>query len=274
MFGLIIAFKNYNYARNIWTAPWVGLKWFKLFFGNIFLKNSFAFRLVRNTFMLNIYSILFGFPAPLLFALLLNEIKGTAFKRTVQTISYLPHFVSVAIIVGILQEFAGLRGLFNDILVFLGGKAIIFFAEPKWFRTLFVGSEIWQQMGWSAIIYLAALSRVNPELYEQAMLDGANRFRKIIHIDIPTILPTVSILFILRMPALVSMGNTQKILLMYNPLTYETADILGTYIFREGIQNQRFAYATAVGLFMSVLAFLVLMLANYLTKKATEHSLW
>lgn len=235
MYGVLIAFKNFTIIKGVWGSPWVGFKWFKLFF-----DNPMWWRLMRNTVLLGFYSLLFGFPAPIILALLLNEIKFNPLKRTIQTISYLPHFISIVIIVGMLKELASLNGLFNNLIVRFGGESILFFSESEWFRPLYVVSGIWQNIGWGAIIYLAALSGIDPELYESAVIDGANRFRRAMHITIPSILPTISILFILRIGGILS-ADFQKVLLMYNALTFETADIIATFVYREGILNARYS---------------------------------
>lgn len=268
MYGVLIAFKNFTIIKGVWGSPWAGFKWFKLFF-----DNPMWWRLMRNTVLLGFYSLLFGFPAPIILALLLNEIKYNPLKRTIQTISYLPHFISIVIIVGMLKELASLNGLFNNLIVRFGGEAILFFSESGWFRPLYVVSGIWQNVGWGAIIYLAALSGIDPELYESAVIDGANRFRRAMHITIPSILPTISILFILRIGGILA-ADFQKVLLMYNALTFETADIIATFVYREGILNARYSYTTAIGLFLSGLAFMLTFLANLISRKVSGNSLW
>ena len=268
IYGLIIAFKDYRIGRGILGSSWVGLKWFIRF-----LNNPLSFRLFRNTFLLGGFSLLWGFPAPIILAILLNEVINRTFKRAVQTVSYLPHFISVVVIVGILKEIMSLHGPVNAVLVGWGIKPVQFFARPEWFRTLFIGSNIWQSVGWSSIIYLAALSGVDPQLIEASLIDGANRWHKIIHISIPTIMPTIVILLILSMGAILG-SDFMKVLLMYNPLTYETADIIGTYVYREGIVDGNYSMATAVGLFMSALSFLFVFIANKISQRVSETSLW
>ena len=268
MYGVIIAFKNFKLAYGIRGSEWVGFKWFVAFF-----TNPIWWRLMRNTFLLGFYSILFGFPAPIILALLLNEIPSQAFKRTVQTISYLPHFISTVIIVGMLKELTAMNGLFNNLLSLFGWEKVIFLARPEWFRTLYVGTGIWQSVGWGTIIYLAALTGIDPQLYESAISDGAGRLRMMWHIKIPSILPTTIILLILRVGRILA-TDFEKVLLMYNPLTYRTADIISTYVYREGLLNARYSYSAAVGLFMSVVAFVVLYGTNLLSRKLTSTSLW
>ena len=268
MYGVLTAFQDFRPIAGFFRSSWVGLKWFDTFF-----RNPYAYRLLRNTFLLGLYSLIFSFPAPLILALMLNETRNEGWKRTVQTISYLPHFISTVIIVGMLKEFTSLSGIFNKILSLLGFDRILFFAESGWFRPLFVGSGIWQGVGWGTILFLAALSGVNPELYEVAVLDGANRWHKIRHIDLPTISGTVVILLVLSIGGILG-TDFQKILLMYNPLTYETADVVGTYVYRQGIESARYSYAAAVGLFMSVISLVLLVMANYASRRVSETSLW
>ena len=268
IYGIIIAFKNYRVGRGTWGSAWVGLKWYRQFF-----VNPLAMRLFRNTFLLGIFSLLWGFPAPIVLAILLQELRNQHFKKLVQTISYLPHFISVVIVVGMLKEIVSLDGPVNHVLERLNIDSVIFFARPEGFRTLFVGSGIWQNVGWGTIIYLAALTGVDPQLYEAAVIDGANRWHKIIHISVPCILPTITVLLILSVGGIVN-SDFMKVLLMYNPVTYETADIIGTYVYREGIVSARYSYGTAVGLFMSILSFTFLYIANMISRRISETSLW
>lgn len=270
IYGIQIAFKNYNMGLGIWGSKWVGLKWF-----NSFFHNPFAGRLMRNTFLLGFLSLLFGFPLPILLSILINELNFDRFKRTVQSITYLPHFISTVVVVGLLKELCAIDGPVNVLVSALGGTPIAFFSEPGWFRTLFVASNIWQEVGWGSIIYLAALTNVDVGLYEAAYIDGASRFQRIIHITLPTILPTVTILFILNVGRMLTM-DYQKVLLMYNPQTYETADIISTYTYREGINSMRYSYSAAVDLFMSVVSFVFLTVTNKIVKTLSSdaNSLW
>ena len=229
MYGVIIAFKDYRPSLGIWNSPWVGLKHFRAFFTDIYFV-----RLLTNTVSISLLNILFGFPAPIIFALLLNEIRSTAYKRTIQTISYMPHFISTVVICGIIQSFCLSDGVFNDMIVLLGGTRSSLLANPKLFRPIYVASGIWQQLGWNSIIYLAALTSIDQELYEAARIDGASRFQQALHITIPGIMPTIVMLFILRMGSVLSVGY-EKILLLYQPMTYETADVISTYVYRKGI---------------------------------------
>ncbi len=269
IYGLVIAFKNYNVAKGILGSPWVGLKWFQLF-----IENPMFYRLFKNTFLLGFYSILWGFPAPILLALLLNEITHARFKRLVQTVSYLPHFISIVIIVGMLKTFASIdNGLFNQVMAFMGKEPVNFFAEAEYFRTLFVASDIWQQAGWGSIVYLAALSGVDEQMYEAALMDGANRWHKLWYITLPSLVPTITILFIMRVGHIFG-ANFEKVLLMQNPQTYAMSDVISTYVYREGIEGGRFSYTSAVGLFMSIISFIFLYTTNKLSKKFSENSLW
>lgn len=269
MYGLIISVKDYNPMLGYLKSPFVGLKYFIEFFNSVYFG-----RLMRNTFLLNVYWVLIGFPVPILFAIMLNEVRNIHFKKIVQTVSYLPHFISTVVVVGILVNFLSLSdGVVNIVLRKLGGAAIDFMAKPQWFRTIYIASGIWQNMGWDSIIYLAAIATINPELYEAARIDGASRYHAIRYITLPSISPTVILLLILNIGSLMSMG-AEKILIMYNPLTYETADVISTYVYRSGILSSQFSFATAVGLFNSVINFILLVAANRISRRFTEVSLW
>ncbi|MCJ8011486.1 ABC transporter permease subunit [Paenibacillus sp. KQZ6P-2] len=268
MYGVLIAFKDYNVAKGIWGSEWVGFKYF-----HEFINNPMAMRTVKNTLILGIYSLVFGFPAPIVLALLLNEIRVLAFKKFVQTVSYFPHFISTVIIVGMLKEFTSLDGMFNTIAGWFGKEPVNFITEPQYFRTLFVGSGIWQGIGWGTILYLAALSNADPTLYDVASIDGANRWQKMKHISLPAIMPTTIILFILSVGGILG-TDFMKVMLMYNPGTYETADVIGTYVYRIGLEGGRFEYSAAVGLMLSVVSFLFVLATNRLSRKFSETSLW
>jgi len=268
MYGVLIAFKDYNVAKGIWGSEWVGFKYF-----HEFMNNPIALRTVKNTLILGVYSLLFGFPAPIVLALLLNEIRVLAFKKFVQTVSYFPHFISTVIIVGMLKEFTSLDGMFNSIASWFGKEPVNFITEPQYFRTLFVGSGIWQGIGWGTILYLAALSNADPTLYDVASIDGANRWQKMKHISLPAIMPTTIILFILSIGGILG-TDFMKVMLMYNPGTYETADVIGTYVYRVGLEGGRFEYSAAVGLMLSLVSFLFVLATNRLSRKFSETSLW
>ncbi|RXZ80053.1 sugar ABC transporter permease [Paenibacillaceae bacterium] len=268
MYGIQIAFKKYSAAQGIWGSEWVGFKYFVLFF-----KDPTALRVLKNTFLLGFYSLLWGFPAPIILALLFNELKHSVFKKVVQTISYLPHFISTVIIVGIIRTFTEREGLFNKAVSLFGLDPIVFLSEPSWFRTIFISTNIWQGIGFGTILYLAALSSVDPTLYDVANIDGASRWRKVWNINWPHIKPTTIILFILSISGILG-TDFQKVLLLYNPDTYEVADVIGTYLYREGIMGSRFEYTTAIGLFQSLVAFILLVAANKLSRKVSETSIW
>ena len=268
MGGLVIAFKNYKVSKGIWGSPWVGLKWFRQFF-----SNPYAGRIIRNTFLTGSISFAVPFPAPILLALLFNEIGSLRFKKLVQTVSYVPHFISTVIIVGMLKNFTSRLGMINNIIAALGGERILFFIRPEWFRTLYVASGLWQGIGWGTIIYLAALAGIDPGLYEAAVLDGATRFQKAYYITIPGLIPTIATLFILSVPGIIG-TDTEKILLMYSSATYETADVIGTYIHREGIEKANYSYSSAVGFALSCVSFLLLFITNTISRRISENSLW
>lgn len=269
MYGVVIAFKNYSLRLGIFGSPWVGMKHFQSFFSYPFL-----WRLIRNTFLLSLYSLVWGFPMPIIFALLLNEVRNVRYKKVVQTISYLPHFISTVSVVGMLMMILSPQsGIVNNMLKILGRDTIYFFAETKWFRTIFVGSGIWQNIGWDAIIYIAALSAIDQELFEAAVIDGANRFQQIFHITIPSIRPTIAILLIMRMGGLMS-GGGEKALLMQQPITYEVSDVISTYVYRRGLVEADFSFGAAVGLFNSVVNIFFIITANSIARRLGETSLW
>jgi putative aldouronate transport system permease protein len=268
MYGTIIAFQDFNPIKGIFESPWIGLQNFSDFFNSVFFG-----RLLTNTILINVIDLFFGFPAPILLALLLNEVRWEPFKRVVQTISYMPHFISVVVVVGMMIDFFARDGLVNNLMKGFTDNPIAYMQDPNWFRTLFVGSGIWQGVGWSSIIYMAALSNIDPSLYEAAMVDGAGRFRQMLHITLPGILPTITILLILRLGAMMSVGY-EKIILMYNPLTYQTADVISTYVYRRGILNTDYSFSAAVGLFNSAINFALVIAANALSRKYNETSLW
>ena len=234
MYGILIAFKDYKVTEGIMGSPWVGFQYFETFF-----SNPLAVRTIKNTFLLGLYNLLWSFPAPIILALLFNELKNQRFKKIIQTISYYPNFVSTVIIVGMLSTFCASDGLFNDIRGLFGLGPVNFMGEPQYFRTLFISSGIWQGVGYGTIIYLASLSSVDPTLYDVADIDGAGRFQKIWNITLPHLKPTIVILLIMAVGGTLNV-DSNKILLMYSPATYETADVIGTYTYREGIQGAQF----------------------------------
>lgn len=268
MYGVIIAFKNFTPARGILGSPWVGLQWFKDFFSSYYFG-----RLLRNTLLINIYSLIFSFPAPIILALLLNELRSQKFKKAVQTISYLPHFISLVVICGMIVNFTARDGIINDIIAFFGGERTTMLLRPELFRSIYVISGIWQSVGWSSIIFLAALSGIDVELYQAAVIDGANRWHQVWHVTLPGILPTIVILLIMRIGSLMSVGY-EKIILLYNSSIYETADVISTFVYRKGLLEANYSYSSAVGLFNSVINFLLLIIANWVSRKVNETSLW
>lgn len=268
MLGIVISFKDYNLFAGVLDSKWVGLKHYITFF-----QSSDFFILLRNTFLLGVYTFLFSFPIPIIFALLLNELRGNLFKRFVQTVSYLPHFISNVVVASMIIVFLSPNGIVNRMIGFLGIDSINWMIEPGLFRTIYVSSEIWQHMGWEAIIYLAALTSISPHLYEAADIDGAGRFAKIRYIAIPGILPAIFIIGILNIGKVLEIGF-EKVFLLYNPVTYETADIISTYVYRVGLVQGNYSYATAIGLFLGVISFIFLFFANYFAKRAGQESLW
>lgn len=269
MYGVIIAFKDYRIREGILGSDWVGLRHFKDFFNYMY-----SWRIIRNTVLLNFYNLIFGFPMPIIFAILLNEVRNLRYKKFVQTISYMPHFISTVSIVGILTMILSpTSGIVNIIISKLGGTPIYFMTRTEWFRTIYVASGVWQDLGWDAIIYIAALASVNQELYEAAVIDGASRLKQIWHVSLPGIRSTIVIMLIMRMGGMMS-SNTDKVLLMQNELTYEVSDIIGTYVYRRGIRDADYSYSTAVGLFNSVINVIFVVAANTIAKKLGESSLW
>lgn len=269
MYGIVMAFQSFKPSLGFFASPYVGLKHFVRLFNDPYFLTT-----MKNTVILGFYSLIIGFPAPIVLALLFNEIKHTAFKRVMQTISYMPYFLSTVIVIGIIRDMLSVNdGVINQLLAAVGIGKIDFFTSPEWFRTIYIGSGLWQGIGFSTIIYLAAITGVNPEIYESATIDGATRLKQSIYITIPSILPTIMILFIFAVGGI--LGNDfQKILLIYNPSTYSTSDVISTYVYRSGIEGASQSYSAAVGLFMSVLSLILLAITNYLSKKFGETSLW
>lgn len=268
MYGSLIAFKDFSPAKGFLGSPWVGFKHFVSFFKSYYFK-----RIVTNTVLLSLNLIIFEFPAPIILALLLNEVRNKLFKKMVQTITYVPHFVSIMVVSGIIIDFTSTYGVINDIIEWFGGERVNLLIKPELFRPIYVISNIWQGVGWGSIIYLAALAGIDVEQYEAAVIDGAGRWKQMIHVTLPGIAPTIVIMFILRLGALMNIGY-EKIILLYNPLTYETADVISSFVYRKGLQDFSYSYSAAVGLFNSVINFFMLIAANKLSKKVNETSLW
>lgn len=268
MGGVVIAFQNFKPALGITGSKWVGLKHF-----TDFLTGPYAWRLIRNTLLINILQIMFAFPVPVFIALLINEIHCKAYKKVVQTVSYMPHFISLVVMCGLLVTFSRSDGIFNDFLSLFGMERTNLLANAKWFRPLYVLSGIWQEAGWGSIIYLATLSSIDPGLYEAATIDGANRFQRMIYVSFPGLLPIIIVQLIMRIGNILTTGF-EKVFLLYSPLTYETADIISTYIYRQGLELSNYSYGTAVGLFNSIVNLIILVAANHFVGKLTGESLW
>ena len=241
LYGVIIAFKRFKPHLGIIDSPWVGLQHFKSLVTDMYFTRS-----LRNTLTISLLTLIFSFPAPVLLALLLNEVKSSKVKRTVQTITYMPHFVATVIVCGMIVSFTQSSGLFNDIIAFFGGKRTNLLIQEKYFYPIYIISGIWQNVGWNSIIYLAALSGIDQEQYEAAKVDGANRLQQLWYITLPGLIPTISMLLIMRMGSLLSVGF-EKILLLYQPATYEVADVISTYAYRRGLVESNYSYSTAVG---------------------------
>lgn len=271
MYGVIIAFQDYSIGKGILGSEFVGLKHFIEFF----YVNPDSWKLIRNTVMLNVYDLLFHFPAPIILAILFHELKNKTFKRIVQSISYMPHFLSTVVIAGILVTFLSPQtGIINFILVkMFGMEPILFLGLPNWFRTIYVSSEVWQKIGWGTILYLAAIAGIDPTLYEAAKMDGANRYQQMRHITFVGMVPVMIILFVLTLGHFMETGF-QKILLLYNSMNYETSDVINTFVYRRGILDADFSFATAVGLFQSVIGLILVIAANQIARKYSETSLW
>jgi putative aldouronate transport system permease protein len=269
MYGLIIAFKDFSPNLGILGSPWVGLKHFQQFFG------SYQFTaIILNTVLLNIYCLIFGFPLPIILALMLNELKSGRLKKFVQTVTYAPHFISTVVLVSMLILFTSPEsGIINKFLEFAGFEAVNFMGKAGWFRGLYVLSGIWQETGWSSILFLAALAGVDYELHEAAVIDGASRMQRIWHINIPSILPTIMIVLILTVANMMNIGF-EKVYLMQNALNLSVSEVISTYVYKRGIQNMQYSFSTAVGLFNSVINFILLLGVNRISKRTSEIGLW
>lgn len=268
MLGNVIAFRKYTGGPNVFGDRWVGFRYFEQF-----LKDPSFWKAFRNTLTLNISYLAVRFPMTLLFALLLNEIRRVKWKKLVQTVSYLPHFISMVIIAGMIKEVVSLSGPINALIAQLGGDKISFIQEAGWFPAIYIISGVWQALGWGTILYLAAMTGINTELYEAARVDGANRLKQALHVTIPGIMPTVVTLLILDIGGIMG-SNFEKIFLLYLPSTYETADVIGTLVYRMGITGGNFSYATAVGLFEGIIGLALVITANFISRKVTQASLW
>ncbi len=269
MYGLQIAFKDYSIFRGVAGSPWIGFEHFETLF------NSDQFlRALKNTVIISFYSLLFGFPMPIILALMFNEILNKTYKKTSQTIVYLPHFISSVIIAGIvITAFSPSAGIVNTILGWFGIDSIYFLTKPEWFRPIFIGTGIWQEAGFQSIVFLAAIAGVSPTLYESAVVDGASRWQMMWKITLPSIMPTIIIMLIIRIGNILEV-SFEMIILLYRPATYETADVVNTFIYRQGIQSGQYDFAAAAGLFNAVVAFVLVMTANTLSRRLSRTSLW
>ncbi|MBJ6360714.1 ABC transporter permease [Paenibacillus sp. GCM10012307] len=268
MYGAVIAFKDYSPMKGILGSDWAGLKHFQDFFNSYYFE-----RILKNTILISVYSLLFEFPMPILLALMINEVRNRTFKRLTQTITYMPYFISLVVICGIITDFTNADGLINRLFMLLGYDGQAMLQKPELFRPIYILSEIWQRIGWESIIYIAALMNIDQEQYEAARMDGANRFKQMIHITLPGIVPIIAIMLILRMGNLLNVGF-EKIILLYNPITYETADVISSFVYRKGLLEFGWSYSSAVGLFNSVINLVLLITANYISRKVSKSSLW
>jgi len=268
MYGASIAFKEFWITKGILGSPWVGFKHFE----QIFATDKF-WQVFTNTIEINLMRLLFGFPAPIILAILLNEVRQRVFKRSIQTIIYLPHFISWVTISGIMFALLSNEGLVNSIIVLFGGDPVNFLTSNSMFRPLLVISGIWKEVGWGTIIFLAALSGVNPDLYEASVIDGANRWKQIVHITLPSLLPIISILLILNFGSMMS-GGFDQVFNMYNPMVYESGDVIDTYVYRIGLTQGQYSMATAIGLFLNVINFVLLIAVNSAAKKMNGHGIY
>jgi len=269
MYGIVIAFKDFNIFDGLAASPWVGWENFE----KLFQSRDFA-RVFRNTLIISVYKIIFLFPLPIILAILMNEIKNMIFKRGIQTVVYLPHFLSWVIVSGLFLDLLSTNGgLINKIIVGLGGEPIAFFMNTSVFRTVLISSAGWKEVGWGMIIYLAAIAGIDPQLYEAAKIDGAGRFRQIWHITVPSLVPIIMLMFILRLGSILEAG-TEQILVMYNSIVYSVADVIGTYVYRIGLGQQDYSFSTAVGLFDSVIGFILIITGNYLSRKFLQRGIW
>ena len=268
MYGIIIAFKDYVSTKGILGSDWVGFQHFTDFFKSIFFG-----RLMKNTLVLSFCDLIFAFPASIIFALLLNEVHHRRYKKVVQTIAYMPNFISMVVIAGMVITFTSTTGPISSIIQTFGGQPVDLLSEPGYFPAIYVISGIWQGVGFGSIIYLASISNIDQELYEAAVMDGANRFKQALHVTLPCLAPTITILLILRLGGMMSVGY-EKIILLSNGNNMETADVISTYVYRAGILLSNYSYSTAIGLFNNVINFVLLLAANRVSKKITDISLW
>ena len=268
MFGIVMAFKNYKPFIGIAGSPWVGFKHFNTMF------NGYKFpQVLWNTFIINVYKFVFQFPVPIILALLLNEVRKTWFKRGVQTLVYLPHFLSWVVVTGIFFDLLSNAGIVNNLIASLGGEKIQFLGNAKYFRGILVVSTMWKESGWSTIVYLSAMTAIDPTLYEAAAVDGAGKWKQAISITLPNIVHTIAFIIILRASSIIS-SDTEQVLMFYKPIVYDVGDVLGTYTYREGIVGQKFSYSSAVGLFASIFGMTMMLVSNKVSRKYTGIGIW
>lgn len=268
MGGVLMAFQDFSIKKGIFGSTWVGLKQFERYF-----NSPYFFRTLSNTLLISFYGLIFSFPFPIIFALCLNEVRNKQFKKVTQTISYLPYFISVVVVVAILNDFSKANGVLTQLAAALGDDGGALISRPEWFRTLYIGSNMWQHLGYNSIIFISALASIDPELYEAAVIDGAGRWKQTLYITLPGIASTIVVLLILRLGQIMSVGY-EKIILMYGPATYETADVISSYMYRVGIQDSDYSFSTAINLFNSIVNFIVLFVANTFSRKLGDTSLW
>lgn len=268
LYGLQIAFKDFVASKGITGSPWAGFKHFERFFDSYYF-----WRLIKNTIGIGVFTLLIAFPVPIILALCLNEVKSLRYKKFVQTVIYAPHFLSTVVVVGMLLLFLKPDGMINQIIMLFGGTPTDFITEPGYFKSLYVFSDVWQTMGWSSIIYIAALSAVDPGQHEAAMLDGASKFQRMLHVNLPAIMPTIVIMFILSAGSVMAVGF-EKVFLMQNDLNMSTSDVISTFVYRSGILEAQYSFSAAVGLFNSVINLIMLLMVNRIAKKVSDTSLW
>ena len=269
MYGVQIAFKDFTPVKGISGSPWVGFEHFIRFF-----KSYHFWTLLKNTLGISVYSLAVGFPCPIILALMLNEVRHKYFKKTIQMVTYAPHFISVVVLVGIMTTFLSPNtGVINHFIKKLGMEPIAFLEKPEWFKTLYVLSGVWQRVGWNSIIYMAALSSIDVQLHEAAIVDGSNKLQRIYYIDIPGIIPTAVILLILNMGNIMSVGF-EKVFLMQNPLNLRSSEVISTYVYKVGLMGGEFSFSAAVGLFNSVVNFALLVIVNRIAGRVGDTRLW
>lgn len=269
MYGVLIAFKQYDMNLGIMGSSWIGFKYFKDFFQSVYFV-----RVMRNTLLISLYNLVVGFPMPIIFALLLNEIKQTRFKKLVQTTTYLPHFISTVVICGMIVDFLGINGVVTKFFMLFGGENMNYVGSNQTFRHVLVWTDVWQGVGWGSIVYLAALTGVDQQLYEAAIIDGASRWKQTWHITLPGIAPTIIVMLIMRIGSLLGVGY-EKIILLYGPTTKETGEVISSYVYQRGIgESMQLSYSTAVGLFQSIVNVILLTVSNTLSKKFTDSGLF